>query len=55
MQKIEKLVLEAMREAERGFLENKAPFWAILVDKNWNIVEKAFNTSKKEKNAILHA
>lgn len=51
----ENLLRIVIKEANKAIHEGNSPFAALLVDKYGNIVEKAYNTAKKENNPVLHA
>lgn len=51
----EDLMRIVLKEVELTVKEGNAPFAAILVDSQGNIIEKARNAEKTMKNPILHA
>lgn len=47
----EKFMTLAIRQAKKG----KTPFGATIIDKDENVIAKAYNTVEKNKNAVYHA
>ena len=45
----------AILEAKKAFKNDEVPVGAVIIDKNKNIIAKAYNQVEKKKNPILHA
>jgi len=55
MNKKEEIMKIVIDEAQKGLKESNAPFAAVVVDKNWNIVSKAHNMTKVNHDPTAHA